>query len=81
MVDIREFPLDQYEEVQSSNIKAAGTAEDYLVIQFNTGAAYRYPGLAHLFHEMVEAPSVGKFFTDHIRQESYERLHGDWPDA
>ena len=72
---------EDYQEVESSNIRAVATVEDYLVVQFNTGAVYRYPSLAHLFHEMVEAPSVGKFFADHIRNENCERIRGEWPDA
>ena len=82
MIDIREFPLDEYEDVESTNIKAVGTAEDYLVIQFNSGSAYRYPGLSHLFHEMVSSPSVGRFFAEHVRPETCERIHSEeWPDA
>ena len=81
MIDIREFPLDDYEEVVSTNIKAVGVAGGYLVVQFNSGLAYRYPGLSHLFHEMVSAPSVGKFFAEHVRKETCERVCGEWPDA
>jgi hypothetical protein len=76
------IPYDEVEnEIQSSNIRAAGTVDDWLVITFKNGDVYRYKGMAHQFQDLIEAESVGKFFNQEIRHQSYERLpQGEWPE-
>lgn len=74
---------DQWQEVDSSNIEAVGTKDDYLIVQFKKGGeVYRYAGLADMFDDLVAAPSAGKFFAKEIRSISLgERLSlGEWPE-
>jgi len=76
-----EEKADHWVLLKSTNLKAAGTIEDYLVVQFQNGVYYRYPDLAHHFTDLITAPSAGKYFKEHIREESCERLKGDeWPE-
>jgi hypothetical protein len=75
-------PVDNWEEVTSSNIKAVGTKGHYLIVEFNDGSVYRYPELAIEFPNLTGADSVGRYFHANIRHEPNEKLpHGEWPEA
>jgi len=73
---------DRWEFVESSNLSALGTKGDWLIAQFKGGEIYRYRGLAHLFEDLLSAPSIGKLFHTEVRLTSKgERLRmEDWPE-
>lgn len=55
---------------QSSNIAAHGYDRDgqTLEIEFKSGSSYQYKGVTpDLYVKMQEAPSLGKFFQEHVR--------------
>jgi hypothetical protein len=54
--------------VQSSNISAIGTSNDKLLVRFQNGAMYEYPGSAEFYGPMLRANSKGKFFWLNIRK-------------
>jgi hypothetical protein len=68
-----EFRREDFMEmkpVQSSNIEAVGYDPDTqtLAVQFNGGGVYHYAGVSAEAHKaLVEAPSVGGHFHQHIR--------------
>ena len=76
------YGCDEWQEVDSSNISAVGSRGDYLVILFKKGnVAYRYPGIAEEFDNLVNADSVGKYFAQDVRHQVSERLLPDiWPE-
>lgn len=54
--------------VQSHNLKAVGYENGTLQIEFVTGRVYEYFDVSPLVHgQLMNAESVGKFFTEHIR--------------
>jgi hypothetical protein len=73
--------MDKYQPVESSNLKAVGVKGDYLVIFFNNDTVYRYPSCSSLYEELISAPSVGRFFREHVKtQQAYQRINDDeWP--
>lgn len=76
-----DFEVDQWLEVSSSNLAAAGTKDDFLIIQFRNGDLYRYPNLAQEFETLITAESVGKYFHQEIRHQSCQKLNkGEWPE-
>jgi hypothetical protein len=47
----------------SSNLSAAAWRDEMLFIQFHHGGWYSYTGVPQqVFHDLVNAPSAGKFF-------------------
>lgn len=58
------------QSVNSSNITSIGYDKDkqVLEIEFNTGSIYHYPNITEkLANELVNAPSIGRFFNTTIR--------------
>lgn len=57
-------------EGRSSNIVSVGHDNvDQLIVQFANGGLYQYKGVSlQLAEDMVQAPSVGRFFYANIRQ-------------
>lgn len=56
--------------VQSSNIKGVGYDPDAqeLVVEFNKGGRYKYKGVPpHVYAQLLEADSVGRYFATEIR--------------
>lgn len=53
--------------VKSSNISAVGVDAGDLVVKFNTGRTYRYPGKASHFQWLRAAPSAGRYFNQNLR--------------
>ena len=78
MESLTEF--DQFGYVRSSNISSVGTKDHYLVIEFNSGKVYRYPYCVEYYSELVSAPSVGKYFNEHLRTQTSEQVNGVWID-
>lgn len=74
------YDVDNWEEVESSMIKGVGTKGPDLVVQFHDGGFYRYPDLAHEFHSLISAPSIGKYFHQEVRHQQCQRLGPEWPD-
>ena len=70
----RPYGCADWEELASSNLRAAGTAGTDLVVAFRKGGIYRYPGAADLFPELLAAESAGKFFHARIRPRETVRL-------
>lgn len=68
------YPLQA--DVSSSNIAKAGYDGESLYLLFNSGIAYRYPGVSQsLYNALVSADSVGSFFHRAIRNVfQHERL-------
>ena len=61
--------------VQSSNIQAVGYDCGNLLVDFHNGRRYVYHGVSpELFHALLNAPSVGKFLDQYIKQYPCERL-------
>lgn len=79
-VDMSALDLELLTDVESSHIRAVGVRDDYLVVQFKSGAVYRYPDIGHLFDDLVGADSIGKYFHSEIRDRSCQRLRGEWPE-
>lgn len=67
-------------EVKSSNIAAIGERDGHLIVKFNNGTAYRYPGMARTIDEMIAAESMGRFFAQKLRAAKCEKLcsQGCW---
>ena len=54
--------------VQSSNIARVAWAEAMLYVQFHHGGVYSYQGVPErVYHDLVAAPSVGKFFAAKVK--------------
>lgn len=56
--------------VSSSNIASVGFDESnqVLEVEFISGSIYEYYGVpAHVFRELIEAPSVGGYFAQRVR--------------
>ena len=65
--------------VQSSDIHSIGYDNDteVLEIEFNNGGVYQYSHVPeHVYTELMNASSHGKFFHSHIKSKySYQRLN------
>ncbi len=62
----------QRQLVISSSIRAIGydPAERVLEIEFRSGGVYQYFGVPpEVYQEFMGAPSKGKFFEEHLRDE------------
>lgn len=59
--------LDEFSPVESSNLAGAGVLGEDLIVFFKSGAVYRYPGAADLFHALLASESKGRFFHAKIR--------------
>jgi hypothetical protein len=60
--------------VHSSNISSIGydAHSEILVMTFHSGTVYRYFGVPdHLYHELMNAPSHGKYFDSHIKKAGF----------
>lgn len=58
----------QFFKVESSNIDAVAWEDNKLFVRFHHGGVYRYDGVPyHVFPNMVNAPSVGKFFISEVK--------------
>lgn len=58
------------QQVQSSNIVSIGYDDgaSTLEIEFASGSIYQYYGVPrHIYDELMQAPSKGKFFSTYIR--------------
>lgn len=54
--------------VQSSNIAALAWESETLYVTFHHGGEYAYDGVPYeVFTQMVNAPSVGKFFHAEVK--------------
>lgn len=64
-------------EVVSDNISAVGYENATLYIRFNRGQVYAYSGVPEqLFRKLLNAPSCGEFFSDHIKGAyQYKRIN------
>lgn len=76
---VHPYGCDRWAGVKSSNISGVGQEyqgrESDLVVEFKSGAAYRYPGLGNMFETLVNAPSVGKAFATHVKSaKNYKKL-------
>jgi hypothetical protein len=68
------FNADRWFRVRSSNLHSAGCRGADLIVRFNNGAAYLYPGAGPLLPELLEAESKGRFFQARIRPLTCRRL-------
>lgn len=68
--------VEEFSEVESSNLAAAGTVGEDLIVWFKAGPAYRYPGARDLFHALVASESKGRFFHAKVRPRYAIRLCG-----
>jgi hypothetical protein len=59
--------LDEYQEVESSNLAGVGSLGGDLIVVFRGGAVYRYPGAGDLLHPLLASESKGRFFNARIR--------------
>ncbi|WP_431048917.1 KTSC domain-containing protein [Roseateles sp. L2-2] len=60
----------QRTSVSSSNLASAGydPTTQTLEVEFNSGGIYEYYNVPeHLFHELLSASSVGRYFAQHIK--------------
>jgi len=68
--------------VESSYIKAIGTDDDWLHIQFKkSGQTWKYKNAAHHHAPMLQCESPGKYFIAHIRDNKEHpghRVGADW---
>ncbi len=58
--------------VSSSSLRAVGydLAAGILEVEFRSGGVYRYYGVPpEVYRELLNAPSKGKYFQEHIRDE------------
>ena len=62
--------------VESSNIAEVGYDEGTLYVRFTNNTLYTYFEVSEdLFHNLVTADSVGKYFNQHVKNEfSFERV-------
>lgn len=63
--------MSLHHRVTSSMIKSVAHDPDNntLEVKFTTGSTYRYKPVTEAEHdEMIDAPSVGKYFNDNIRE-------------
>jgi hypothetical protein len=70
--------------VDSSHIRRIGRAGSFLYVEFKNGSLYRYsPVSTHIYHELKNAPSIGSFLNDQIKNMKYrcERVDLQEPDA
>lgn len=75
------FDAERWEEVKSSNLKAIGIRDEFLIVEFKNNVFYRYPDMADHLDDLLTAESVGKYFNNEIRNQACERLRADiWPD-
>lgn len=66
-----------HEKVISSAINSASydTQNGTLTIEFSRGARYDYPNVpAEHYQGLIHAPSVGKYFNQHIKQYSAKEV-------
>lgn len=57
--------------VVSSNLASVGYEGGILEIEFKSGLVYQYSGVpAYVFEALMSAPSHGKYFSAHIRNNS-----------
>ncbi len=62
-----------HEKVTSSAINSAtyNTGNNMLTIEFKQGSKYDYPNVPREHYDgLIHAPSVGKYFNQHIKQYS-----------
>lgn len=60
----------KYVNVESSNLKLVGYDKHTLTLEicFHNGAIYQYSPISHKrYKELIEADSVGKYFSQRIR--------------
>lgn len=56
------------ENVSSSNIESIGYEDGVLEIEFKNGAIYQYYDVQeHIFNELMQAGSHGKYLAQHIK--------------
>lgn len=61
--DTRDMPMTP---VVSSNVAAIGTEGRDLLVEFLSGATYRYPGLAEHAGEIMTSSSPGGYVRRHL---------------
>lgn len=62
-------------EVKSSNIHSIGYSNGTLTVRFLNGREYVYFDIPiSVYYSFIDAPSVGKYYNEHIRQ----KYHGDF---
>lgn len=62
--------------VSSSNLSSVGYENSTLYIAFNSGGLYSYSNVPErVFHELLNAPSKGKYFRAYINKHyAYTRI-------
>lgn len=74
-LDMDASRCDEFAEVESSNLLAAGVRGRDLIVWFKGGVAYEYPEAGELFHALVASESKGRFFNAKVRRvPGYRRL-------
>ena len=66
-----------HKDVESSAIHSASydTSNRTLTIEFNRGGKYEYPNVPQEHYQgLVDAPSVGKYFHENIKQYSVKKV-------
>jgi hypothetical protein len=66
---------------ESSLVKAVGSRDSYLLVQFHNGEVYRYPNGDHHMDEMLSAKSVGKYFHKEVKPIGGQRIRDEWPSS
>ena len=62
--------------VVSSNLASIGYEGGVLEIEFKSGSVYQYSGVpASVYEALMSAPSHGKYFSAHIRNNSIYPCH------
>jgi hypothetical protein len=58
--------------VISSNLESVGYENRILEIRFHSGGTYQYFDVPeHLYHGLMNAPSKGAYFDQHIKKPGY----------
>lgn len=65
----------EYHYVDSSDLRAVTTNGNNLVIVFHSGSTYEYVNAAKEYNNLLAAPSKGKYFHEHIKNNyTYQRV-------
>jgi hypothetical protein len=63
--------------VNSSNLRKIGydPATNILIIVFNSGSTYEFQNIPpDLYEDLINAPSIGTFFSKNIRNKPYKKI-------
>lgn len=66
----------EYHYVNSSDLRAVAINGNNLVIAFHSGSTYEYFNAAKECNNLLAAPSKGKYFHEHIKNNyTYQRVN------